>query len=541
MVIIGGGVGGCAAALAAARAGLKVIMTESTDWIGGQFTAQCLSAPDEHPYIEYFGRTASYATYRELVRDFYRRHYPLTTRARANRQLNPGDGWVSGLCHEPQVALSVLYQMLAPYLSTGILQILLQAAPVAADTNGDSILSVTVKHQQSCETTVLHGKYFLDATEAGELLAISNTEFVVGAEGRKATGELHAADEANALDIQSITYCFAVDYVPNETFTIERPQHYKRWKNYVPTLNPPWPGRLFAMHCSSPYHDAIRLFQFDPGLDRVRGERYVEDSSLRKVEDLWTYRRLLSKHHFAPGTYAGSITLVNWPQNDYWMGNVIGVAKDQMCAHLLEAKQLSLSFLYWLQTEAPRPDGGLGWPGLRLRKDISGTEDGLAKTPYYRESRRIKAIYTVTEADIGRAQRAADTHTDPREVKASFFKDSVGVGLYRMDAHPTTGGRNYVDIDALPHQIPLGSMIPIRINNLIPAAKNIGTTHVSSTAYREHPIEWNVGESAGILAAYCLAHNAQPRAVHADPMMTEELQKTLLQQGVELNWPAHIL
>ena len=50
IVIIGGGVGGCAAALAAARAGYHVIMTEETDWIGGQLTQQAVP-PDEHPWI----------------------------------------------------------------------------------------------------------------------------------------------------------------------------------------------------------------------------------------------------------------------------------------------------------------------------------------------------------------------------------------------------------------------------------------------------------------------------------------------------------
>src|SRR5690606_24164266 len=39
VVIIGGGLGGCAAALAALRNGLRVVMTEPTDWIGGQLTS----------------------------------------------------------------------------------------------------------------------------------------------------------------------------------------------------------------------------------------------------------------------------------------------------------------------------------------------------------------------------------------------------------------------------------------------------------------------------------------------------------------------
>src|SRR3712207_8348422 len=48
--------GGCAAALAACRAGLRVVLSEETDWIGGQLTSQAVP-PDEHPWIESFGCT----------------------------------------------------------------------------------------------------------------------------------------------------------------------------------------------------------------------------------------------------------------------------------------------------------------------------------------------------------------------------------------------------------------------------------------------------------------------------------------------------
>ena len=54
VAIIGGGLGGCAAALAALRNGRTVVMTEPTDWIGGQLTQQAVP-PDEHPWIEKFG------------------------------------------------------------------------------------------------------------------------------------------------------------------------------------------------------------------------------------------------------------------------------------------------------------------------------------------------------------------------------------------------------------------------------------------------------------------------------------------------------
>ena len=43
--------------------------------------------------------------------------------------------------------------------------------------------------------------------------------------------------------------------------------------------------------------------------------------------------------------------------------------------------------------------------------------------------------------------------------------------------------------------------IRLRMRNLLPACKNIGTTHITNGCYRLHPVEWNIGEAAGVLAA----------------------------------------
>jgi hypothetical protein len=98
-------------------------MTEETDWIGGQLTSQAVP-PDEHGWIEHFGCTRSYRRFRDAVRDYYRKHYPLNDAARSQRYFNPGNGWVSPLCHEPRIALAVLESMLAPYISSGCLKLL---------------------------------------------------------------------------------------------------------------------------------------------------------------------------------------------------------------------------------------------------------------------------------------------------------------------------------------------------------------------------------------------------------------------------------
>jgi len=77
VVVLGGGVGGCMAALAAAKMGIRVIMTEETDWLGGQLTSQAVP-PDEHQWIEEFGCTETYREFRDRVRAYYRDNYPMT-------------------------------------------------------------------------------------------------------------------------------------------------------------------------------------------------------------------------------------------------------------------------------------------------------------------------------------------------------------------------------------------------------------------------------------------------------------------------------
>jgi hypothetical protein len=233
---------------------------------------------------------------------------------------------------------------------------------------------------------------------------------------------------------------------------------------------------------------------------------------------------------YLPNARPHEVTLVNWPQNDYFVGNIIDRPPEVVATYLEEARQLSLSLLYWLQTEAPRPDGGVGYRGLSLRPDLVGTADGLAKHPYIRESRRIRAVFTVTEQHV-----SVETPGEPR---AARFEDSVGIGCWHsIDLHPTTGGDNYIDIDTRPLLIPLGALLPIRVENILPACKNLGVTHITNGCYREHAVEWSVGEIVGLLAAHCLDRKLPPRQVRASRDRLREFRRVLRAQGVVPGWP----
>ncbi len=87
-----------------------------------------------------------------------------------------------------------------------------------------------------------------------------------------------------------------------------------------------------------------------------------------------------------------------------------------------------------------------------------------------------------------------------------------------------------------PFQIPLGALIPQRVKNVIAACKNIGTTHLTNGAYRLHPVEWNIGESAGMLAVFCCEESRTPREVWDDIKLVRRLQMRLLRRGMPLAW-----
>jgi len=525
VAVIGGGTGGVAAALAAARNGMKVILTEETDWIGGQLTSQAVP-PDENRWIESFGCTRAYREYRNAVREYYRRNYPLTTEARERWDLNPGDSWVSRITHEPRVSLAVLEAMVAPYLASGTLTVLLRHGPAAADIESDRVRAVSVRSLEDGREKILRASYFLDATEQGDLLPLTRTEYVTGFESRRQTGELHAPEQAQPANIQAFTCCFAMDHVDGENHTIERPEEYEFWRDLVPQLKPAWGGRLLSWTDVNPITLEVRRHAFDPECDGKGTDG-----------GLWTYRRIARKKNFVDGQYRADITLVNWPQNDYFLGNLHEVAPEEAQRHLRRAKQLSLSLLYWLQTEAPRADGKQGWPGLRLRPDIVGAEDGLAKHPYIRESRRILAEFTVLEQHVGTDARRQLTGRKEEELAAEVFPDSVGVGSYRIDLHPSSGGDNYIDVSSLPFQIPMGALIPRRVENLLPACKNIGVTHITNGCYRLHPVEWNIGEAAGMITAHSVSTRIPPRKIRSERKLLGEFQTKLQAQGFELAWP----
>ncbi len=503
-LVAGAGMGGLAATLVLAGRGHSVCLTEPTDWIGGQMTAGGVSALDENRFIELAGGTRTYYRMRKAIRDSYRQRYTLAPSVAGLADFNPGSCYVSPLCFEPAVGVRVLRAMLEPFGPR--VRLLLRTEIVDLEVRSNRILSALAYNFDTRKTLRIRPRFVLDATELGDLLPLARTPYLVGSEAKAETGEPHAPEAANRACVQSFTYPFAIDYRPNESHRIPRPPQYEHFRDTQP----------FAFRLYYPVELGWRgYFQY-----KMFGDDPPIPNNM-SPGPFFGWRRLLRKSNFTGPNAPEDLALINWPRQDYQAESILDRTPADLARVLQQAKRVSLAFLYWLQTEVPRDDGASGgYPELRLRPEVMGTPDGLSKYPYVRESRRIKSRVTVREQDI------VDQYQ--KGSRARWFADSVGTAYYMVDIHPCGANERGRMMMPRPFQIPMGTLVPLAPENLLAAGKNIGVTHLTNGAFRLHPVEWNVGEAAGVMASTALETGRLPEFW--------TVQKELANLGVPLVW-----
>ncbi len=507
IAIIGGGMGGIAAALTAltADSGVSVVMTEETSWLGGQMTSQGVSALDENKWVESTGACLSYLQLRDKLRESYRQAGGLTPEAAQDPLLHPGRSWVTRLSFEPARALAVIDQMLAPYIAEGRLTILKRSQIVDAhrreDNRIEALIAVNVENGQFTE---ICPKTVLDATELGDLFPLVKVPYYTGSDSKRLTNESHAPEQGDSENVQDFTYPFVLTLHAGEDHTIEKPDDYETFKD----------AGKFSLF-------GFKMFEHYEGFDPARPE------NVKNFLPFWTYRRLIDKSLFDGSVYKFDISMINWDANDLRGYNIIDKSPSVRRDYLTLAKRLSLGFLYWLQTEAPRDEGGQGYPEFKLDLTVLGTKDGLAKFPYIREARRLAAKTTIVEEDIVIAANPG--------VRARSFPDSVGIGHYPVDIH----GRQEVEGTAQatrPFQIPYSALVSEHCPNLLACCKNLGVSHITNGSYRLHPIEWAIGVAGGAAAALAVAENIDLNKMADQDATLKKLQTKLIQLGAPLFW-----
>ncbi len=183
--------------------------------------------------------------------------------------------------------------------------------------------------------------------------------------------------------------------------------------------------------------------------------------------------------------------------------------------------------------------------------DDYGTADHLPPKPYIREGLRLEALYVMREQDV-RTEAA-----EPRWARA-MVPDGVFGWQFNMDFHPTR--RRFVNDDPTQPWVgqhvgarnwsahtdramfPLRGLVPVKMDGLLGASKNIGVTSMVQSALRLHGQMMHVGTAAGTVAALALRDGLAPREIASSMKRIREVQLCLVRGAGgpgTLLWPWH--
>jgi hypothetical protein len=499
-VIVGASFGGVAAALAAAAdSKVHVALLDPGQWVGGQATSQGVTRWDEAgvELMETVGSAKSYRDLRTAIRSWYRANASLSAYGNSQRYFNPGFAQPNyPFAVDPNVTHTVLKAHIAALAAR--LDLHLGTTVTGVNVANGSVSGITTDSGDTYTARV-----YLDATDLGDLLPLAGIPWTIGAEAQSDTNERDAPSAAHPEWIQPVTVPIALERRPDgENHVIAKP---------------------------ATFDDIARAQNFRIVDGDISG---VFTALPGGQESLFGYRQYIDARNFADADYAHSRTTLNVGSNDYQNATLpTGDARRDADVYA-GARDVTLAYTYWLQTQCPRDDSsGQGYPNLMPRTDAFGTADGCAPQAYIRESRRIGALTRIVQQDIDAGAFPSGTQ------RARLFADSCGIGWYGIDVHPASGpGTPWAGFGTLRFQIPLGALLPKALDNFVASCKNIGTTHLTSGAYRVHPVEWSIGEAAGVLAAFCTTQQVAPKDVWSHPDRLASYQYRLLARGTPIFW-----
>ncbi len=516
LLIVGGTESGCAAAVQAARMGVESItLVNDIHWLGGQFSAEALVAIDENRGPSGYGHGVPFprsGLFKEVMDNIEAHNLATYGRAR------PGNTRVITTCR-PVDAERAFRELVAPYVESGQVRIVSGYYPTAATVDNHRLVAMTFRATSKNHPELkIVARMTIDASDWGDAIKLCNAAYEFGPDLKQKYGEPLAPtsrEDYPVTDMNPITYCIVL----NET-------------------------------------DEYRPIPPPPGYDRrnYTDHRYPRDP-------LWLYasRRLID-HYAFPEIDHPDVVLLCFPAFDYPLDvlpggvvraleatetgaskkNIVAMSRQQRQIVFDDAKQYSLGFLHYLQTDVhdAMDDQTHSFRRLQLTDEF-GTDDRMPPKPYVRESLRLKAMYMMRQQDtVGHGHRATNYAT-------AMYHDGVACWQFEYDFHPTKrrfldagdsdgpwanefrAGRTWGPPYSGPCLFPLRSLVPQAIDGLLGAQKNLGYSSIVSSAVRLHDQSMAIGQAVGAVAAIALRQGVQPRAIPYDRGLLSQVWQAL--------------
>lgn len=386
------------------------------------------------------------------------------------KKRNLFSGWVSETCFEPRVGDSILKAMAKKEKH---LRVFYEWYFDKVTRNGNTVTGAIFKNKKG-QTLTVTARLTIDGTDLGDAYASAGAGYDIGMEDKAYTGESMAPGSFPL--IQDLTWAATLmDFGKGKDMTIARPPGYDSTLFFcsstdAPCAGKPWNGNAQKML------DYGRL-PLSPGQTQTR-------------------------------------YMLNWPPhgNDYYI-NVIEMKPLDREKALIPARNKTLGFIYFIQTQ-------LGFRNFGIAPEFPSA-DGLALMPYHREGRRLKGVVRLNVNHL----------IQPFEQADPLYRTAIAVGDYPVDHHHAPEKKAPgIDFPAVPaFSVPLGALIPAKLEGLIVCEKGISVTNIVNGSTRLQPCVLLTGQAAGALAAQSIRERKSPRQVNV-----RKLQASLLASNTYL-------
>ena len=444
VVVWGGGTGGIAAALQAARAGVQTLLLTPGPWLGGMVSAAGVCAPDGNELSPW--QTGLWGA---LLREL---------RSREPDGLD--HNWVSCFGYRPATAEAILREWGE---QAGLIW-WPDCRLLGVERGGDRLEAIKVerRHGNRFEHHRVRAEVVIDGSDLGDLLPLAEVPHRLGWEARETWAEPSAPPRL-ALE--------------REPFFREQPVQSPTWVAIARMGEGPCPpGRPLK----TPFEGACAQFGLEKTLlyGRLPGGLLMLNWPLQGND--W--------HH-------GLTRAFGTPSEREQLDQEMREHSISFRRKLAEASD------GWLRPGAVFPERSEASNGA-----LEGAQE-LALMPYWREGRRLIGRDLVREQDLLPMAEGTSLARLPRDSHGRVTAIAVGNYAndhhYPGPDWPLApkscrwGGR----WTGTPFCIPFGALITDSIANLLVADKAISTTHMANGATRLQPLVLNVGQAAGQAAA----------------------------------------
>ena len=583
VVVVGGSLGGVAAAFHAMQSGAVTCLIELTPWLGGQISSQGVSALDESQTMLVEQRfSQSWSNFKQLIQS-QKVRLPAWENLSPNAQVaDLNSCWVGRLCFPPEAGATAAQQLLQ---SAKVKAVGSQWGTAIAfkgaefDATGQEITAIHAVRRvprrsdqsresaQSRESTQSKGRLsqeiaswyswsadaefekiplrleappgkrlmVVDATDTGELIGWAGIPHRLGSEAKATSGEAHAAERDNPDCTQAFTFPFVLAL------------HDDRGKGLA----------------------ALTQFKPEFPLQEHLLSYSLDRTPMFAGQSLFNYRRIVSTTRNDPFRSApsmGDMTAINWTQGNDWnlmnyplilnhkALNAAGQQRNWLgglsVIALKHSEEHALLFARWLLQQANLQQANLQQANLPLAylsgaDTPMGTASGLSMTPYIREGRRIMGRQAYGQPAF--MIREADLRLDLPNGR-DFSETAIAIAHYDVDMHgcryrnwqPSgeATSANASELEIRPLQIPLESLIPQGVNNLLIGGKSLAVSHIVNAVTRTHYSEWSIGAAAGATSGWLMT--TAPDKMSASDIISKKLmpnlQQYLIDQGLKVSW-----